>query len=77
MQKSQRHVCDINIIVYIKLKIYNLHRRHYQHLQESDIDVLLHKIYSGMRLGFGKNPGKFYVAIDSNPNKTVGSSYLR
>ena len=23
--------------------------------------------YSGMRLGFGKNPGKFYVAIDSNP----------
>ena len=23
--------------------------------------------YSGMRLGFGKNSGKFYVAIDSNP----------
>ena len=25
---------------------------------------------SGMRLGFGKNSGKFYVAIDSNPHKT-------
>ena len=23
--------------------------------------------YTGMRLGFGKNSGKFYVAIDSNP----------
>ena len=33
--------------------------------------------YSGMRLGFGKNSGKFYIAIDSNPNTTVGSSYLR
>ena len=22
--------------------------------------------YTGMRLGFGKNSGKFYVAIDSN-----------
>ena len=33
---------------------------------------------SGMRLGFGKNSGKFYVAIDSNPNSTVGfTSYLR
>ena len=30
-----------------------------------------------MRLGFGKNSGKFYVAIDSNPNNTVCSSYLR
>ena len=29
------------------------------------------------RLGFGKNSGKFYVTIDSNPNNTVGSSYLR
>ena len=29
-----------------------------------------------MRLGFGKNSGNFYVAIDSNPN-TVGFSYLR
>ena len=29
-----------------------------------------------MRLGFGKNSGKFYVATDSNPNNTVGSSYL-
>ena len=28
-------------------------------------------------IGFGKNSGKFYVAIDSNPNNTVGSSYLR
>ena len=28
----------------------------------------LHKEqYSGMRLGFGTNSGKFYVAIDSNP----------
>ena len=33
--------------------------------------------YTGMRLGFGKNSGKFYSAIDSNPNNTVGSSYLR
>ena len=41
----------------------------YQHV---DITVFLN--YSGMRLGFGKNYGKFYVAIDSNPN-TVGSSY--
>ena len=32
---------------------------------------------SGMTLGFDKNSGKFYVAIDSNPNNTVGSSYLR
>ena len=24
-------------------------------------------VKSGMRLGFGKNSGKFYVAIDSNP----------
>ena len=32
---------------------------------------------SGMRLGFGKNSGKFYIAIDSNPNNTIGSSYLR
>ena len=23
--------------------------------------------HSGMRLGFGKNSGKFYVAIDSSP----------
>ena len=23
--------------------------------------------YTGIRLGFGKNSGKFYVAIDSNP----------
>ena len=23
--------------------------------------------YTGMRLGFDKNSGKFYVAIDSNP----------
>ena len=30
-----------------------------------------------MRLGFGKNSGKFYIAIDSNPNNPVGSSYLR
>ena len=30
-----------------------------------------------MRLGLGKNFGKFYVAIDSNPNNTVGFSYLR
>ena len=30
-----------------------------------------------MRLGFGKNSRKFYVAIDSNPNNTVGFSYLR
>ena len=30
-----------------------------------------------MRLGFGKNSGKFYVAIASNPNNTLGSSYLR
>ena len=30
-----------------------------------------------MRLGFGKNSGKFYVAIDSNPNNTVGSRYLK
>ena len=37
MQKSQRPVCDVNIIVYIKLQIYNLHRRHYQHLQESEV----------------------------------------
>ena len=30
-----------------------------------------------MRLGFGKNSRKFYVATDSNPNNTVGFSYLR
>ena len=30
-----------------------------------------------MRLGFGNNSGKVYVAIDSNPNNTVCSSYLR
>ena len=24
-------------------------------------------MYTGMRLGLGKNSGKFYVAIDSNP----------
>ena len=30
-----------------------------------------------MRLGFGKILENFYVAIDSNPNNTVGSSYLR
>ena len=30
-----------------------------------------------MRLGLGKNSGKFYVAIDFNPNNTIGSSYLR
>ena len=29
------------------------------------IDSYLH-IYTGMRIGFGKNSGKFYVAIDSN-----------
>ena len=34
-------------------------------------------IKAGMRLGFGKNSGKFYVAIASNPNNTLGSSYLR
>ena len=28
-----------------------------------------------MRLGFGKNSGKFYVAIDSN--HIAGSSYIR
>ena len=33
--------------------------------------------HTGMRLGFGKYSGKFYVANDSNPNNTVGSSYLR
>ena len=34
-------------------------------------------IIPGMRFGFGKNSGKFYVAIDSNPNNNVGFSYLR
>ena len=29
-----------------------------------------------MRLGFGKNSGKFYVTIDSNPNNTVGSTVV-
>ena len=24
-------------------------------------------LYTGMRIGFGKNSGKFYVAIDSSP----------
>ena len=37
----------------------------------------LRYLHSGMRLSFGKNSGKFYVAIDSNPNNTVVSSYLR
>ena len=32
-------------------------------------------LISGMRLGFGKNSGEFSVAIDSNPNNTVGFSY--
>ena len=27
--------------------------------------------YSGMRLDFGKNSGKFYVAIDSNPIQPI------
>ena len=38
--------------------------------------MLLHNGQSGMRLGFGKNSGKFYVAIDSNPNNTVTAIYL-
>ena len=32
---------------------------------------------TGMRLGFGKNSGKLYVAIDSNPIQHRRSSYLR
>ena len=36
----------------------------------NDITPILYYViilYTGMRLGLGKNSGKFYVAIDSNP----------
>ena len=47
------------------------------HIYIIEIFINIYVLYSGMRLGFGKNSGKFYVAIDSNPNNTVCSSYLR
>ena len=48
-------------------------------ISRSHLANLFFEPYSGMRLGFGKNSRKFYVAIDSNPilYNIAGSSYLR
>ena len=50
-------------------------------ISRSHLANLFFEPYSGMRmrLGFGKNSRKFYVAIDSNPilYNTASSSYLR
>ena len=50
---------------------------------QSETDVLPYcscalTYITGMRLGFSKNSGKFYVAVDSYPNNTIRRfSYLR
>ena len=40
---------------------------HTDHYKTSMLILNLTKYYTGMRLGFDKNFGKFYAAIDSNP----------
>ena len=47
-----------------------MHMQH-QYFQYTNFQYIesfrLPQLYSGLRLGFGKNSGKFYVPFNSNP----------